>query len=291
MGIIILLGFLLICILISIAVAFLGEDDTRLGGIGAGGFFLIIFFIVLIVASQASVGVGTVGVPVSFGHTGADLQPGFHFKAPWKTVVDVNVRTQQLNLNGDSVHSSDNVTSNVNVSVLYSVNAQAANALYRNVGTDYLDQVVIPSVRSALQDNSKNYTAVALTAADRDDFSAGVLSELKHELGPRGITVQQVLVREVDLPGSVASAVNAKVAAQQQAQAQQYVLQQTTTQVKIAQQQADANKILSSSLTPEIICNNWVNAVAKGSITGPFYTTPCSTGSNSQPTVLVPGQS
>lgn len=298
MGIIILLAFLAIAVCACVVVAVVvgkNEPDLRIGwGIGAA-VAAVIFLIVFLVEAFASVGVGDVGVPVTFGHAGGDMQPGIHFKAPWTNVVAVNVQTQQLAMthqNGQetTVHSSDNVESNVDVSVLFSVNKEDANSLYRNIGVNYVTQVIKPSIRAALQDQAIKYSAVALTASARNAFTNGVQSQLSNELGPRGITIQAVLVREVDLPQNVANAVNAKAAAQQSAQAQTYVLQQAQRQVQIAQQQAAANTALSQSLTPNIICNNWVNAVAAGKIQGPFYTTPCNTSTSSSPTVLVPGK-
>jgi len=281
--------------LVSVAARNRGKESGNSGVlVGAGVGCALLAIIVLLISIITTVGVGNVGVPVTFGRTGADLQPGIHLVAPWTNVVSMNVQTQSLDMlhqdgNQTTVRSSDNVSSNVDVSVLYAVDKSSASSLYRTVGVDYLNAVIIPTVRSALQDQSVQFKAVDLNAAGRAAYQSAVSTELTKELSPRGITVQRVLIREVDLPATVAAAAEAKVAAQQNAEAQQYALQTAQQQVAIAQQQAAANAALGASLTPQIICNNWVNAMAQGKITGPVYVTPCNT-SSSGVNVLVPGK-
>ena len=73
----------------------------------------------------------------------------------------------------------------------------------------------------------------------------------------RGITLEQVLLRNVLLPDQITKAINDKIAADQEAQKMQFVLQKEKQEAERkrieAEGQAKAQQIVSASLTPQII--------------------------------------
>ena len=73
----------------------------------------------------------------------------------------------------------------------------------------------------------------------------------------RGITLEQVLLRDVRLPQQITQAINAKIAADQEAQKMTFVLQKEKQEAERkrieAEGQAKAQEIVSKSLTPQIL--------------------------------------
>jgi len=67
-------------------------------------------------------------------------------------------------------------------------------------------------------------TASALYTGGRELVALRIMAELSKTLGPRGITVESVLLRDIQLPETLRSAIEAKQKAEQEPLQMQYVL-------------------------------------------------------------------
>lgn len=235
-----------------------------------GVAIVIVASFLLFFTSCSMIGTGEVGVPKVFGKVqGYTLTPGAHLLNPLATVPKVNVQTQNYtmshvsaegNKSGDDsvdVISSDGLKVNMDITVLYNIDAAKAPFIVSTIAGDINESIIRPQIRAAIRDNAAAHTAVDLYSAKKDVFVANVQKQLDANLNKYGVSTQQVLLRSIQLPNEVMQAITAKMQAQQASQAMQFKLDQERQEAERkrvqAQGEADYNRINQQQLTPAIL--------------------------------------
>jgi len=196
-------------------------------GLFTSGLSLVVLVAVVLFASCAvtTVDTGKVGVLTLFGRvTGEQLPEGFHFKNPVAKVTEMTVRTQEEKEIAE-VPSSEGLLIRLEASLLYRLNAASATDVYQKLGPDYLSVLVVPNLRSVMRSVTASHTASALYSEARDTVAQQMLAELKKSAEPRGILIENVLLRDIGLPATLKSSIEAKQQAEQDAQRMNFVLQ------------------------------------------------------------------
>lgn len=226
--------------------------------------------VALIFSCVAQVGAGEVGVQVLFGSVqDGVLKSGLNMVNPLVSVESMDVRTQAYTMSsvqdegqqsGDdaiSTLSSDGLTLKLDLTVWYRLNEGDAPQVYRTIGTDYVEKIVRPAVRTAIRDVSVDYAATDIYSSKREDFVANVTKNLESAFHGRGIILERVLLRNVELPEKVRAAIDEKIASEQRAQQMVYVLQKEKQEAERkrveAQGISDYNRIVSQSITDQVL--------------------------------------
>ncbi|MBI3131808.1 MAG: prohibitin family protein [Acidobacteria bacterium] len=233
---------------------------------GAWGLGALIFLFSMAVVVPP----GQAGVVVFFGSVRKEALPaGLHLINPLSRVVEMEVRTRNYTMStvadegmrrGDdsiAVITADGLTVKLDVSVLYSLQQERLPEIYLTLGEDVEERLIRGAIRSAIRDSAANQIATDLYAAKRQLFTDSISKSLSQTLGQRGITLEQVLLRDVKLPDQITKAINEKIAADQEAQKMTFVLQKEKQEAERkrieAEGQARAQGIVSASLTPQIL--------------------------------------
>lgn len=212
------------------------------------------------------------------GHT---VEAGFHVKTPWQDVTAWDIRNRLINLYRDNEYAYDNgsysgstVTINdssgtkadVDVQVIYSINPDMVERLYAEYGTQeaYVSSYVSNDVRQTVRDSAGNFTTLELLT-NRDEFAKAIQDTLSDRWEDSGVIVESVQVQDVRYDQSItdayAKAQSAQVA-QQEAQNEQETAKVKAETKKIeAQGEADANAVLTQSLTPEVLQQRYIDAL------------------------------
>ncbi len=226
--------------------------------------------VALIFSCISQVGAGEVGVQVLFGSVQEGyLKSGLNFVNPFVNVESMDIRTQAYTMSsvqdegqqsGDdaiSTLSSDGLTLKLDLTVWYRLNENDAPQVYRTIGTDYVEKIVRPAVRTAIRDVSVGYNATDIYSIKREDFIANVTKNLENAFNGRGIILERVLLRNVELPEKVRAAIDEKIASEQRAQQMVYVLQKEKQEAERkrveAQGISDYNRIVSQSITDQVL--------------------------------------
>lgn len=224
----------------------------------------------IILSAVVQVGPGEVGVQTLFGSVQERvLYSGLNLVNPLVNVEIMDVKTQAYtmstaqdegNIKGDDAIwalSMDGLTIKLDVTVWYRLNDADAPQVYRTIGVDYVDKIVRPAIRTALRDVSVLYSATDIYSVKREEFVTGVTKNIEEAFKGRGIVLERVLLRNVELPEKVRTAIDEKIAAEQKAQQMVYVLQkekQEAERKKIeAQGISDYNRIVSQSITDQVL--------------------------------------
>lgn len=204
------------------------------------------------------------------GHT---TEAGFHAKAPWQDVTSWDIRNRLINLYRDNEYRYDNgsydgatVTVNdqsgtkadVDVQVIYSIDADSVEQLYAEYGTQeaYVSNYVSNDVRQTVRDCAGNLSTIQLLT-DRDAFAKSINDALSTRWEGKGVIVESVQVQDVRYADSItdayANAQTAEIEKQRALNAQETAKVEAETKAIEAQGEADANAILTQSLTPEVL--------------------------------------
>ena len=227
--------------------------------------------VVCAVASMAVVvAPGMAGVMLLFGKVQQDVLPsGLHFINPFATVVEMEVRTRNYTMSNspdegqkkgdDSIQviTSDGLTVKLDCTIFYSLQQGMVSKIYQDIGPDVEDKILRSLIRTSLRDAAASLLATELYTSKRQSFVDQVTKTLKASFESRGINMEQVLLRNVLLPDQITKAINDKIAADQYAQKMTFVLQKEKQEAERkrieAEGQATAQKIVSQSLTPQIL--------------------------------------
>jgi len=195
-----------------------------------------------------------------------DLSPlyeGFHFVAPWNTVIVYEVRQQEL-FEKMKVLSSNGLDIILETSSWYMPRPEDLGRLHQEKGEDYLERVIKPTLRSAARSVVGRYTPEQLYASKRDVIQNEIFDEAKKILDGQYIELNEVLVRDVTLPATIKDAIERKLKQEQESLEYEFRLvtasKEAQKQIIEAKGKADANKILSASLTDKILQDKGIEA-------------------------------
>lgn len=222
---------------------------------------------ILLMASTTSIPTGNVGVLTLFGRvTGETLPEGIHLVNPLKSVQKLSVQTQ-------SVKESANVPSNeglilaLDTSLLFRLNKDKAAEVYQKVGADYAEKIVEPTLRAAIRASTSAHTANALYTNARELVQQQIQDELTAQLAPRGVIVENVLLRDVQLPAMLKGSIEAKQQAEQDALRMSFILQKEKQEAERkrieAQGIADFQKIVATGISPQLLEWKGIEATEK----------------------------
>jgi prohibitin 1 len=167
---------------------------------------------------------GHVGVYDLFGKVAdQSMAPGIHLVNPLATVHKVSVRTQEVKETVD-VPSREGLAVNIDVSLLFSLEPAKAAQVFRSIGPQYIQVVVIPQLRSVVREVTSGYDAKALYTAERELLTQNIQNSLFPLLQERGVLCERILLRKIILPQKLSAAIESKLEAEQQAEQMKYVL-------------------------------------------------------------------
>jgi regulator of protease activity HflC (stomatin/prohibitin superfamily) len=198
---------------------------------------------------------GQKGVKLDFGKVQDEpVGTGWAWFCPIMTSIEVwNVKTQQIEEVAD-VPSSEGLVSQLDVSLLYHVPADKVTSVRKEIGSGYVDTVLVPYMREAIRSTTSAYTVSDLySEAGRTKISGNILAYLRDKLENRGIIIEDVLIKGVTLPNIFAASIENKLKVEQESLQKQYELQKAEMDAKIAVAEANgvanSNKIIAGSIT------------------------------------------
>lgn len=199
----------------------------------------IVVVIVFAAAFAKTVPEGHVGVVVTLGSARDDiLYPGFHLMSPLDHVINMDCRWQKYYVE-TSAFSKDMQQVDIKMSMSYALQKQGALKMYKQVGTDYADKIMLPRTLDAVKSTFAKYSAEELVA-NREQISNEVLAMLSEQLLFYDLSVKEVAIEDIDFTDAFTNAIEAKqVATQTLLQAETEQKQQTL----IAEAEAERARI------------------------------------------------
>ena len=231
---------------------------------------IIFVLVILFTKSTETIKSGQAGVLYKTFGNGVDTLKtygeGFHLVAPWNEMHVYEVRQQEL-FEKMKVLSSNGLEIQIDASAWYQPVYEDLGNLHQDLGENYLQRVIQPAIRSAARSVVGRYTPEQLYSSKRDVIQDEIFAETKNILAEQHIELNQVLVRDVTLPSTIKEAIERKLKQEQESLEYEFRLvtaaKEAEKQIIEAKGKADANKILSASLTDKILQDKGIEATIK----------------------------
>ena len=234
----------------------------------AAGALLIVLGLALSTVIQ--VDAGQVGVQTLFGQVQKRVLPsGLNIVNPLVEVTRFDTKTQNYTMSaiqtegqqaGDDairVLSADGLEVIIDLTALYHVIPAETPRILSTIGADYESKIVRPIARTRIRDNAVYYDAVALYSTRRDEFQTRIYKSIEDDFRKNGLQLDQLLIRNIQLPAAVKRSIESKISAEQEAQKMQFVLQkerQEADRKRVeAQGIADYQKIINNELSDKLL--------------------------------------
>ena len=212
------------------------------------------------------VNAGKIGVKSLYGSVQPDIiESGLNIVNPFMDVTTFDIQTQNYTMSaihsegekeGDDairVLSNDGLEVVIDLTVLYKILPSEAPKIYKQIGENYTDKIVRPVTRTRIRDNAVYYDAVALYSTKRNEFQQRIFKSIEADFKTRGLILEQLLIRNINLPQSVKVTIESKINAEQDAQKMTFVLQKEKQEAERkrveAQGIADYQRIISTGLS------------------------------------------
>jgi regulator of protease activity HflC (stomatin/prohibitin superfamily) len=235
------------------------------GGLKKAFIPLIIVLVALVIAMNSFTVVepGHTGVVVTLGKVeDGVLQEGMHAKIPFvQSIVMIDNRIRKLEVDTEAF-SKDLQSVDTTLAVNYRVDTSKSYSIYKNIGADYESILVTPSVNEVLKAIASSYTAEQ-SVTNRAVISDGLVTGLNEKLNAIGLYVTDVNIVNFDFSEAYINAIEEKQVAQQKLLKAETEKQTAITNAQAeaeatkirAEAEAEANRLISESLTDEVIEN------------------------------------
>jgi len=214
-------------------------------------------------------------------------------------VVKVNVRTMNLSIK-ENLPSKEGLTILSESSILYHIKAEDVPKVIKETGLNYEENLILPVFRSAASDVCSRYYAKDMHSAKRNETEQEIRKRLAEVCEEKGFIIESVLLKSISLPQGLTRSIEAKLEAEQEALRMEFVLDrqkkemdrqlieaegakknaiiQAEARAETAKIEADgraksieieakankaANDMLNSSLTPNVLKMNQIQAFMK----------------------------
>lgn len=228
---------------------------------------ILVLAIILLLASTTSIPTGNVGVLTLFGRvTGETLPEGIHLMNPLKSVQKLSIQTQSIKESAN-VPSNEGLILALDTSLLFRLDKEKAAFVYQTVGENYAEKIVEPTLRAAIRASTSAHSANALYTNARELVQQQIQDELRAQLAPRGVIVENVLLRDVQLPAMLKGSIEAKQQAEQDALRMSFILQKEKQEAERkrieAQGIADFQKIVATGISAQLLEWKGIEATEK----------------------------
>jgi len=188
---------------------------------------------------------------------------GFHVIAPWNKVYVYGVREQQRDEPMDVLDKSG-LSISMDITVRFNPIYNEIGYLYEQFGLNYINVLVIPEVRSTVRQVAGRYTAEEIYSTKRAEVEQAIIDETKQVLSKNYIEMKALLIRSINLPAQIKTAIESKLKQEQEALAYEYRLDKEKSEAERRRIEADGiaayNRIINASLTDNILKQRGIEA-------------------------------
>lgn len=232
---------------------------TLIVSIGAAIFAIIQVFTVI--------PAGTVGVVDFFGNVSDNtLKSGVNLVNPLAKIIKFSIKKQELK-EIMNVPSKEGLNVQLEISLLYRLDPDNANIIYKTIGPNYIDVILLPQFRSVVRSVTAKYEAKALYTASREQLAGQIKGELENLVGPDGIEIESAPLRQIVLPTRLTQSIEEKLQAEQESQRMSFILQKEEQEAERkrieAKGIADFQEIVSQGINNNLLRWKGIEATEK----------------------------
>ena len=196
---------------------------------------------------------GERGVVKRFGEVTSTATPGLNFKVPFiDNIEKIEVRTRKAVVENEPTSTVDQLPSQADISVNWTVDSGAVAQLYTQYGSiDTFEQrVLYPRIRSAVKVAVAKYTAEEVNR-NRNLIVGAMTETLRNGLETQPLTIDSVQLEDITFPRKYVEAIEAKQTELQRAKEEEHRLARQKLQaqqaVNTAEAEAEAKRVAADA--------------------------------------------
>ena len=194
------------------------------------------------------------------------LGEGLHVMPLWNSIIRYDTRVHDLK-ESLVVLSVNGLTLKVDASVRYRPNEAELYELQTTVGPEYAEKLVAPIVRSEARKVFGRYAPEEIYSTRREEIERQIYDEVVKGLAGKHIVVEAVLVRDIELPDTIKSAIADKLAEEQRSQKMKFTLDKERQEALRKQIEAEGiakyQTIVRQGLTAEYLQYKGIEATER----------------------------
>ncbi len=192
-----------------------------------------------------------------FGGTQQDFYgEGIHRVWPWDTMYIYDVRVQD-GPERLSILASNGLSVGLDVSIRFRPKAAELATLHQVIGPNYYAKIIKPTIRSEVRKIVGQFTPEEIYSTKRQEVETSITEGIEQALADKHVDVETILIRNVELPEKLRTAIAEKLEEEQRAEKMVYTLdrerQEARRKAIEAKGIAEFQKIVSQGLTPDLL--------------------------------------
>src|ERR1017187_6978405 len=196
--------------------------------------------IVLIAQSCVTINPGEIGLKVRKGKlSDENFVSGRYRKGPRTSYIRFSTRVKEVSMKA-LLPTKEGLEAKVNITMLYHIKPEAIRSIYLTLGMNYENEVIINNMSAIARETCLNYKAMELMI-QRDSLELSVYKNINADIGHYGFVIDQVLVKDIDVPEEIDKAIERKVLSEQQIKQQEVdiLTQKKSTDASIEKQRKE----------------------------------------------------
>jgi len=194
------------------------------------------------------------------------LGEGTHFIPAWNHVIQYDTRVHEMK-EQLSVLSSNGLAIRVDASLRFRPKVEELFELQTKIGPDYDQKLIGPVVRSEARKVFGRYQPEEIYSTKREEIERQIYEEVLRALEGKHVVVEAILVRDVELPEAIKTAIADKLAEEQRSQKMRFTLDKERQEAMRKQIEAEGiakyQSIVRQGLTPEYLQYKGIEATER----------------------------
>jgi len=203
------------------------------------------------------------GAGTEFGNVYSE---GFNWHMPWNSIFVYKIQLQE-NKEQLTVLSSDGASIKLEVSIMYRPIADKLDSLQVTIGPNYYAVAIAPTIRGISRSVAGNYKPEEIYSTKREEVAAELIDQLTTAMADKYVSIENVIVRDVQIPPKISEAINFKLTAAQEAEKMKFTIEKERLEAERkrieAQGIADFQKIVSAGITTSLLKWKGIEATLK----------------------------
>jgi prohibitin 1 len=223
----------------------------------------VIFLPILLLWSSLTITIESGHAGLKFYTFGDGVNPeeeamgsGFHFKAPWDKVYEYEVRQQEMFENIE-VLSSNLLKIKMDMTVFFQPDIDNLGYLERERGSQYVSKVIQPAMRSVSREVIANYLPEEFNTTKREEIQLEIEARLEEKLKENYIQLNDVLIRNIELPLTLEQAIERKLQQEQESLEYEFRIEKASKEADRKRIEAegirDFQNIVSQSINDDLL--------------------------------------
>ena len=223
---------------------------------------IVAFVLVMVLWQTATIKIKSGEAGVLYKQFGAGtvtdmhFTEGFHFIAPWNDMFVYNVRNQEYTEVMDAL-SKNGLTIRMEMSIRYRPIISEVGHIHQTLGLNYREVIVLPEVRSAARQVIGRYDPEELYSTKRDFIQDEIYNRVKVKLEEKNIFLDAILIRGIELPPNIKTAIEQKLKQEQESQEYEFRIQKESKEAERKRIEAqgikDFQDIVSEGISDKLL--------------------------------------